>query len=836
MITDFFLSSPPLLSLLLPLFLISCSLFAESLAITSTAAYEGRTWRNNIQSLHFLTPSIYKDALVRPILLSSNISYNDVNLQFGCGFFCYGSPCDTSYLFATFFVVYTTDGMLLDMQMVWCANRDQMVQENAALTLTSTGELVLRNSDGTLVWSTNTSPQAFQRMAIHESGNLVLYNTSGGIIWQSFDYTTDTSLPGQKFKVGQKITANISPKDTRKGRFYGILNHDGFALYTASAPSKMYFRYPEAPVDVELTYSVIENESNNIYSRGQRIPPIHFTVPKGLLYFKLASDGHFKFCTVHKNPGRSVLNYSPWFMKSVLLCDSPGACGDYGVCKNGQCSCPGDGNAFKPTDAAEPNSGCAPRVPLVCSQTSRRQGHHFLELEHVAYFTYLYENASTSGLVSRDECKTLCLENCSCKAAFFRYGTNFSSGYCYLESNIYSMTTMSPVDKFYNSTAYIKIQSTSKRFKSIVVIIICVSVGGAVALFILFWARIKGSQNRRQQKVKDEDTGEDDVDWSAGLPLRFSFQELQHATNGFNIKLGSGGFGSVYQGVLSDGSKIAVKRLHRAGHGEKGFRVEVETLGKIDHLNLVRLKGFCAEKFHRMLVYEYLPNGSLDKWIFFNKSHPCLLDWKSRSRVVLDIARGLAYLHEECQERIIHFDIKPQNILLDQNFNAKVSDFGLAKLINREQSEVITMIRGTPGYMAPELLNMHITEKADIFSFGVMVIEIVSGKRSRELSENGLFSLLQVKAEEGRLLDLVYPGLENEETGIKEEAIKLIKVGMWCVQDNFTRRPAMSIVVKALEGLIDTFNDVPCASPGSTVRSYRQTLLSAELSVLSGPR
>ncbi|GLJ35708.1 hypothetical protein SUGI_0717340 [Cryptomeria japonica] len=363
-------------------------------------------------------------------------------------------------------------------------------------------------------------------------------------------------------------------------------------------------------------------------------------------------------------------------MKSVLLCDSPGACGDYGVCKNGQCSCPGDGNAFKPTDATEPNSGCAPRVPLVCSQTSRRQGHHFLELEHVAYFTYLYENASTSGLVSRDECKTLCLENCSCKAAFFRYGTNFSSGYCYLESNIYSMTTMSPVDKFYNSTAYIKIQLTSKRFKSIVVIIICVSVGGAVALFILFWARIKGSQNRRQQKVKDEDAGEDDVDWSAGLPLRFSFQELQDATNGFNIKLGSGGFGSIYQGVLSDGSKIAVKRLHRAGHGEKGFRAEVETLGKIDHLNL---------------------------------------------------------------------------------------------------------------------------------------------------------------AEEGRLLDLVYPGLENEETGIKEEAIKLIKVGMWCVQDNFTRRPAMSIVMKALEGLIDTFNDVPCASPGSTVGSYRQTLFSAELSVLSGP-
>ncbi|KAH9290302.1 hypothetical protein KI387_034419, partial [Taxus chinensis] len=149
-----------------------------------------------------------------------------------------------------------------------------------------------------------------------------------------------------------------------------------------------------------------------------------------------------------------------------------------------------------------------------------------------------------------------------------------------------------------------------------------------------------------------------------------------------------------------------------------------------------------------------------------------------------------------CQERIIRFDIKPQNILLEQNFNAKVSDFGLAKLINREQSEVITMMRGTPGYMAPELLNMHVTEKADIFSFGVMVVEIVSGKRNRELSGHGLLSVLQSKAEEGTLIELVDSGLEDEGMDVKEEAVKMLEVGMWCIQDDFTRRPAMSIVVK----------------------------------------
>ncbi|XP_057834714.2 G-type lectin S-receptor-like serine/threonine-protein kinase SD2-5 isoform X2 [Cryptomeria japonica] len=798
---------------------------------------------NNIQSLDFLTPSLYKDALVRPILLSRNISYNDMNLQFGCGFFCYGSPCDTGYLFATFFVVYNIDGELFDMEMVWSSNRDQMVQENATLTLTSTGELVLRNSDGTFVWSANTSTQAFQKMVIRESGNLVLYNTSGGIIWQSFDYPTDTLLRGQKLKAGKKITANISHKNTSQGRFYCTLLHDSFAMFTASAPAKMYFRYPEPRAGVEFSYIQFDNQSVHIYSQGGGPQSINLSVSKTYLYFRLDSDGHLRVCSILQTTGRSSPDYLPSFMRSVAECDYPRPCGDYGVCTNGQCSCPTNGNAFKPIDVTEPNFGCVPRVPLVCSDKSGRKDHHFLELEHVSYFTYVFENASRPGLMSSEECKKLCLEDCSCKAAFFRYKANFSTGYCYLESNIYSMKTNSPVDEFYNSTAYIKIQSTSKRSKYLVVVIICASVGGALALLILLWAWINKSQTGRQQTEKDENDGEHDhVDWPAGLPLRFSFQELQDATNGFSINLGKGGFGSVYEGVLADGSKIAVKRLDGAGQGEREFRAEVETLGKIDHLNLVRLKGFCAEKAHRMLVYEYLPNGSLDKWIFSKNTHRHYLDWKTKYKVVLNIARGLTYLHEDCREQIIHFDIKPQNILLDQNFNAKVSDFGLAKLVNREQSEVITMMRGTPGYMAPELLNLHFTEKADIFSFGVMVIEIVSGKRSRELSKDGLFSLLRVKAEEGSLIDLVYPGHENEQNGVKEEAIKLLKVGMWCVQDNFTRRPAMSIVVKALEGLIDTFDDVPWALAGLTVASDQQSLFSSELSyapitcVLSGPR
>ncbi|XP_059064606.1 G-type lectin S-receptor-like serine/threonine-protein kinase SD2-5 [Cryptomeria japonica] len=319
-----------------------------------------------------------------------------------------------------------------------------------------------------------------------------------------------------------------------------------------------------------------------------------------------------------------------------------------------------------------------------------------------------------------------------------------------LAKQLFSYMVSTPILLFYNSTAYIKFQPKPKR------------VHYSVALFLFLWA-----------------------------------------TNDFSLKLGSGGFGSVYEGILLDDTKIAVKQLDRAGQGSKEFRAEVETLGNIHHLNLVRLKGFCAEKSHRMLVYEYLPNGSLDKWIFPNESRQHLLDWKTRSKVILHIARGLSYLHKECRERIIHFDIKPQNILLDENFNAKVSDFGLAKLINREQNEVITMLRGTLGYMAPELLDMEFTEKADIYSFGVMVVEIVSGRRSRELTSpgSGLFPLLQRKAEEGGLVDLVDSEIKDEGIGAEQEAEEVLGIALCCIQYDFTKRPAMSTVVKALENM-----------------------------------
>lgn len=205
----------------------------------------------------------------------------------------------------------------------------------------------------------------------------------------------------------------------------------------------------------------------------------------------------------------------------------------------------------------------------------------------------------------------------------------------------------------------------------------------------------------------NHENDEDDFGLVSGLPTRFLFEELKVATNNFCRKLGRGGFGSIFEGTLN-GQRVAVKRLDGAGQGIKQFLAEVMTVGNIHHINLVWLIGFCSEKSNRLLVYEYMSKGSLDKWIF-SKNQGVALDWETRCSIIIGVAKGLSYLHEECRDRIAHLDIKPQNILLDDKFQAKISDFGLSMLIDRERSHVSTTTRGTRGYMAPEWLRSRIT-------------------------------------------------------------------------------------------------------------------------------
>jgi len=211
------------------------------------------------------------------------------------------------------------------------------------------------------------------------------------------------------------------------------------------------------------------------------------------------------------------------------------------------------------------------------------------------------------------------------------------------------------------------------------------------------------------------------------------------------------------------------------------FLMEVQTVGSINHIHLVNLVGFCAEKSHRLLVYEYMPNGSLDKWIF-TKHQVGPLDWKTRLKIITGVARGLAYLHSDCRQTIAHLDIKTQNILLDEMFAAKVSDFGLAKLIDREQSTIMTRLRGTLGYLAPEWLTSIITEKVDVYSFGIVIMEILCGRRNLDYSQpeesQHLISMLQEKAKGNQLMNLIDPRSTDMEFHI-DEVLRTMNLGMW---------------------------------------------------------
>lgn len=300
---------------------------------------------------------------------------------------------------------------------------------------------------------------------------------------------------------------------------------------------------------------------------------------------------------------------------------------------------------------------------------------------------------------------------------------------------------------------------------------------------------------------------------SIGINFReFAFQELHEATNGFTHTLGRGSSGRVYKGVLHLKDvrvDIAVKQLEKdVEKSREEFATELKIIGRTHHKNLVRLLGFCIEKNQHLLVYELMPNGTLSSYLFNEVESP---KWLQRVEMALGIARGLLYLHDECNTRIIHCDIKPENVLLDRNYTAKISDFGLSKLLRRDQTRTDTNLRGTVGYIAPEWLrNVPVTIKVDVFSFGVMLLEIVCGRRHIELnrveeeSEGDDQFLINwvVSCVVSRKLEMVV-SRDPEVLSDFERFERMVMVGLWCVQVDPMLRPSMKKVVQMLEGILE---------------------------------
>ncbi|KAJ6853626.1 rust resistance kinase Lr10-like isoform X1 [Iris pallida] len=330
------------------------------------------------------------------------------------------------------------------------------------------------------------------------------------------------------------------------------------------------------------------------------------------------------------------------------------------------------------------------------------------------------------------------------------------------------------------------------------------SIGGfvvllSVSLVLLYIFGKSGKEKETQLKVERFL-----ATYKSTKPTRYTYSEIKKITKSFKHKLGQGGFGSVYEGELPNGIPVAVKMLEKSkGEGEE-FINEVATIGRIHHVNIVRLLGFCSEGMRHALIYEFLENGSLEKVIFSNeaKRNNQPLNMEKVQDIAIGIARGIEYLHQGCDQRILHFDIKPHNILLDNNFNPKISDFGLAKLCSRDNSIVsMTAARGTMGYIAPEMYSRNfgtVSHKSDVYSFGMLLLEMVTGRKNVDPAiENQV---------EVYLPEWVYERLVHEEDlglalvkGEGEEIVKkLIIVALWCIQWNPEERPSMSRVVQLL--------------------------------------
>ncbi|KAF3644630.1 Proline-rich receptor-like protein kinase PERK9 [Capsicum annuum] len=296
----------------------------------------------------------------------------------------------------------------------------------------------------------------------------------------------------------------------------------------------------------------------------------------------------------------------------------------------------------------------------------------------------------------------------------------------------------------------------------------------------------------------------------------FTYEELSEATNGFSpdTVLGEGGFGCVYKGVLSDGREVAVKQLKSgSGQGEREFRAEVEIISRVHHRHLVSLVGYCISDQQRLLVYDYVPNDTLD-YHLHGKGRPTM-DWATRVKVAAGAARGLAYLHEDCHPRIIHRDIKSSNILLDINFEARVADFGLARLAgDANNTHVTTRVMGTFGYLAPEYASSgKLTEKSDVYSYGVVLLELITGRKpvdqSQPLGDESLVEwarpLLAQALETENFDDLVDPRLEKNY--VAGEMFRMIEAAAACVRHSGSKRPKMSQVVRALDSM-DELSDL----------------------------
>ncbi|XP_016648820.1 PREDICTED: G-type lectin S-receptor-like serine/threonine-protein kinase At4g27290 isoform X1 [Prunus mume] len=489
------------------------------------------------------------------------------------------------------------------------------------------------------------------------------------------------------------------------------------------------------------------------------------------------------------------------------VCDNYGRCGPYGMCdiSNSEvCSCL---KGFQPKDPgnwnyADNSGGCERITPFVCQNGDGFKKYGGVKLPDT---THSWVNQS----MSLKECRASCLNNCSCTAYAISNVKGVSSCTKWF-GDLISLRKL--LDE--GQDLYVRMpasESDTDRPRKTKIIVIAVAAVSIVSGAFLAVYCIHRRRRKRKEKLRNDGMmGQNNEGQKEDLELpSFSLPTLITATDNFsfNMKLGEGGFGSVYKGRLVDGQEIAVKRLSQSSRqGIAEFKNEVILIAKLQHRNLVKLLGYCIQGEERLLIYEYMPNKSLDSYIF-DQTQGRLLDWSQRFHIICGIARGLLYLHQDSRLRIIHRDLKASNVLLDKEMNPKISDFGMARIFGGDQTEGVTKkVVGTYGYMAPEYaIDGQFSVKSDVFSFGVLLLETLSGKRSRGFYDRNHNLNLIGHAwrlwKEGRSLEMIDKCLSDSCT--LSEVLRCVHVSLLCVQQLPEDRPTMSTVVLMLGGESD---------------------------------
>ncbi|GFZ18210.1 receptor-like protein kinase 1 [Actinidia rufa] len=708
---------------------------------------------------------------------------------------------------------------------IWSANGDSLAQEGSKIQLNTNGNFVLSDPKDQQIWAPSFARTGVAYASMLDTGNFVLVRNNSSLpLWQSFGEPTDTILPTQVLSQGQRLVARYAEANYSGGRFTINMQNDGnLVFYTTYFPFDGQNSEYWSTDTIGSGFQVIFNQSGAIYlarSNGTVLYSVSSNSISGSDVYQraiLEHDGVLRQYVYPKSAnsagGRpmkwSVLSFIPSnICKSINQKIGPGLCGynSYCVLGNDQrptCECPSGYTFFDPNDNT---SGCKPTfVPQNCGEELHETD--LFEFAEMMNTDWPSNDREAYQPVSEDWCREVCLNDCFCSFAIFSNQNCWPKNYPVYNGRIDSGFAGKALIKIRKDNSTKKSENSGPKKKgdqTTLIITGSVLLGSSVFLNLLLLSSvflgIFHFSNRRRKTVQPFPV-------MPGINLRsFSYKELEKATNGFKEELGRGAFSTVYKGVLNyeDPQAVAVKRLDRmVREGETEFKAEVSSIGKTNHKNLAQLVGYCNEGLHRLLVYEFMSNGSLATFLF-EDPRP---NWYQRIKIAFGTARGIFYLHEECSSPIIHCDIKPQNVLLDDLFTARISDFGLAKLLNRNQTRTTTAIRGTKGYVAPEWFkNMAITAKVDVYSFGVLLLELICCRKNFELNGNCEDEEILVDwawdcYKDGKLELLVKN--DEEALGDMKRVEKFVMIAIWCIQEDPSLRPTMKKVTQMLEGAVE---------------------------------